>query len=95
MDDALSVRFVECVPGGDGGTKRLVERKRATLKPIRERLAFDALHHHEIDVHVVADLSAGALAKVDVVQGADVRVVQTRDRPRFLLEALTQSLVFG
>ena len=46
--------------------------------PILQRLALEQLHHHELLAVVLAD----------VVERADVRMVQDRDDARFALEAL-------
>ena len=46
--------------------------------PRGQRLAFQVLHHQEVDAVLVAD----------VVQRADVRMVQRGDGLRFALEAL-------
>ena len=56
---------------------RLFGRERALGKPRRQRLAFEVFHHQEVD----------ALVAADVVQGADVRMVQRRDGARLALEA--------
>ena len=55
------------------------------LQPIGERFALDVLHDEKVDAVFVAY----------VVEDADVRVVQARDRARFLLEALAQLGVLG
>jgi len=52
---------------------RILHRLVDRQRPL-ERLAFDILHHQVI--------------RPDIVQRADMRMVQRRDRPRFPLEAL-------
>ena len=78
MDDSLPVRLVERVGDLDGEAQRLVERKPASAEPFGERLAFEQLHDEVFGLAVVAD----------VVEGADVRVGELRDRLRLPLEAL-------
>ena len=48
----------------------------AAGQPIRQRLAVEALHDEKVDAVLVAD----------VVEGADVRMIQRGDRLRFALE---------
>ena len=52
--------------------------RRRSVQPVRERLAFEILEHQVVELAVAAD----------VVDGADVRIVQRGNRARFLLEAL-------
>ena len=56
----------------------LAESDRAARDPRGERFALEVLHHQEIDVGFVTD----------VVQRADVRMAQRRDRARLALEPL-------
>ena len=51
----------------------------------RQRLAFEMLHHQEVD----------ALVAADVVQRADVGMIQRRDGPRLALEPIAGSPVVG
>ena len=90
MNDSVTVRFIERVRNLKGVFERLLQRKRTLRQPIRERLALEVLHHDVVDVILAADLSAVALAKVDVVEGADVRMIQARNGARLLLEALAE-----
>ena len=78
MDDALPVRVVERVGDLDAEAQRLVERQRPLREPLGERLAFEQLHDQVVGVALVAD----------VVERADVRVRELRDRLRLALEAL-------
>ena len=55
----------------------LVSRHRPARDPRRQRLALDQLEHEVI----------GVVLATDVVQRADVRVVEARDRFRLALEA--------
>ena len=55
----------------------------------------EVLHGHVVDVVFLADLSAGALAKVDIMECADVRMIQARDGSGFTLETLPSLGVAG
>ena len=61
----------------------LVERQRALLQAVGERLALEQLHHQEVRVALVPD----------VEERADVRVVERGDRLRLALEALAALVV--
>ena len=79
MNDAGAMSTVEPVGDLDGDGDRLVNGEaRCTTQPIRQRLAVEMLEHQVLVVVMPAD----------VVNGADVRVVQGGDGSRFLLEAL-------
>ena len=60
-----------------------VERQRASRQASGERLALEDLHDQEGDVTFTSD----------VVQRADVRMIECGDRPRFPFEPLAQLLV--
>ena len=57
--------------------ERLGERQRPPREPLGQRLALEPLHDQEVDAVLVAD----------VVERADVRVIERRDRARLALEA--------
>ena len=78
VDDALAMRGVERVGDVLAVAQHLVQRDRAARDPRLQRLALQQLHHHE--------LLAGVLA--DVVQRADVRMIERRDGARLAEEAL-------
>ena len=78
VHDPLPVRLIERVRDLDAVAQRLVQRKRSLREAIRQRLAFEVLHDEILGV---------ALAP-DVVERADVRVRELRDRLRLPLEAL-------
>ncbi len=59
--------------------KCLVERQRATFEPLGQRLALQVLHHQKV----------GVLLPADVVERADIGMVECRDRFGFALEPLT------
>ena len=62
-----------------------IVRVRCRLRPGAERLAFDQLHDEKRD----------ALRVADVVDRADLRVVQARDDARFAVEPLAESRIGG
>jgi hypothetical protein len=78
MDDAGAMRFVERSGNLHGVLERTDDRERSSRETNRQRLALDVLHHQEIDPLVMSD----------VVQRADVRVVQRRHGARLAFEAL-------
>ena len=78
MHDALRVRGVERVGDLRAELEHFVERQRAARDAILQRLAVEQLHHHELL----------AVVRADVVERADVRVIEVRDDARFALEAL-------
>ncbi len=82
VDHALPVRGAQGVRDLRGDRQRLLQRQRPFLQALRERLPGEVLHHEE---HL-------ALVIADVVERADVRVVQAGDGLRLALEA---SAAFG
>ena len=83
MDDALLVRGFERRRDLARDAQRLVERKsgrraRTLREQLGQRLAFDQLHHQVVGP--------------DVVQRADVGMIQRRHRACFPLEALGEAL---
>jgi hypothetical protein len=77
MHDARPVRAVEGVGDLDAETEHVVDRERPALNAIRERLALDQLHD-EVEIVPLAP---------DVVDDADVRMVERGNEPRLALEA--------
>ena len=78
MHDPLPVRLVQRVGDLDAEAERLRERQRALAEPVRERLALEQLHDEVLRAVLVAD----------VVERADVRMRELRDRLRLPLEPL-------
>ena len=76
MDDSLAMRLVEGV--GDFGRElqRLVERERPFLEARRQRLTLQVRHDEKVR----------AIDAANVVNAADVRMVQCRDSASFALE---------
>jgi len=85
VDDAGAVRLVERVGDLHRNRQRLIERKRALLQSLGERHALQVLHDQEV----------GRMLVPDVVQRADVRMVQRGDRASFVLESLAKLRVGG
>ncbi len=77
MHDAEPVSLVERIGHLRGDAHRRRERQRASREAIGERLALEVLEHQEIETGVLAD----------VVQRADVRMIERGDGPRLALEA--------
>jgi hypothetical protein len=71
MDDALLVRGLERVGDLVGDRQRLVERHRTVVDAVGERRPLDQLHHE--------------IVGADVVDVADVRMIQRRDGVDFTL----------
>ena len=80
MDDAEAVRGVERAGDVDRHAERLAQRQRPARDRVGERLPFEVLHDQVVDAVLMAD----------VVERADVRMVQPRDRARLAVEALAQ-----
>ncbi len=66
MNNAGGMRRVECVRDLDGVAEDLVDRERAFGQAVSERLTFQKLHYQV----------AGAVLMPNVVEDADVRVIQ-------------------
>ena len=79
------MRRGECIRNLDGALQRLIERQRAVLQPFGQRLAVEILHDEEVD----------AVLAAHVIQGADVRVIELRDRVRLAIEPLTELRIGG
>ena len=75
---ALGMRRIQRVRRLDGQIQQFVELERCTVDPFLESLAFQVLHHQE----------RPALVAVDIVERADVRMVQRGDGARLALKAL-------
>ena len=83
MDDAGTVSAIEGIGDLDTDLQRLRDRQRSLLQSLLQRLAGDVLHHQVVDAVLVAD----------IVQDADVRVVQRRNAARFALEPLAATRI--
>ena len=87
MNDAAAMRGVKGARDLGPVTKQVLEGKRSLHKPRGERFAFDHLQHD-----VVERLAVDRLLP-DVMQGADVRMIQRRDALRLPLEARAELLI--
>jgi hypothetical protein len=76
MRDARAVRRVERARDFRGRAQQLGQRQRSALEPPLQRLSLDVFHH---------EIVAAVLA-ADVVDRADMRVVEGGNRARFTLE---------
>ena len=77
MDDAVSVCRLKSVRDLDPEAEHLCERQRPAFDTCRQRLAFEQFE----------DEVVGVVLAADVVQAADVRVIEGRDRLGLALEA--------
>ena len=78
VNDAVPMRMIERLGNLDRMAQDLVSGQGAASETVRDRFALQQLHHE-----VVA-----AVRSTNVIQRADVRVIQAGDRLRFNLEAL-------
>ena len=85
MDDASTMGFVQRVGDLNAVSKHFVDWQGTFFQSLRQRLAFEILHDDEVD----------AVLAAHVVEYANMRMVQARHRPRFLLEALAQATITG
>ena len=70
MDDAVAVCGLKGVCDLDAKTEHLCKRERPAFDTCRQRLTFEQFEHEVL----------GVLLSADVVQAADVRVIESRDR---------------
>ena len=80
MNDAVAMRLVEGVSNLDGILHGRGDRERTAHQPIRQRFALEQRHDNEVDAVLVAH----------VVERADMRVRERRDRTCFALKALAK-----
>src|SRR2546426_7685192 len=85
MNQALTVGLVQGRCDLDGGTEDLIQSQGSLLEPRGERLAFQVLHDKELDAFLLAD----------VMKGADVRMIETRDGFRLAIESQPRLLAQG
>jgi hypothetical protein len=85
VHDTVSMRRAECGGNLDGHDEGIVERQRALLQPVGQRLALETLH----------DEKRHALLVTDVVECADVGMGELRDRARFTIEAFAELRIVG
>ena len=80
VDDPLPVRLVQRIRDLNSNLQCLIQRQRALLQPVGQRLALQVLHDQEVDPVLAAD----------VVEGANVRVIEAGDGLGLALEPLLQ-----
>ena len=80
VDDPLPVRLVQRIRHVDGDLQRLVEWQCPFLQPLGHGLSIEILHDQKVD----------AVLASDVMEGADVRVVQGGDGASFSFKPLLQ-----
>src|SRR5262245_61772756 len=85
MCDSCAMCFVERLRDLDCNTKCLGNRQRTLPDAVRERLPFEILHHQVVDAVLLAD----------VIERADIRMIQRRDRASFPLETLPKFRIAG
>ena len=56
MHDALAVRFVQSIRDLDSDLQHLLDWERPLLQPLGQSLAFQVLHHQEVNAVLVADV---------------------------------------
>ena len=85
MHDSMRVGFVERTGDLDSDPQRFIEQQRSPVQAVGEGLTFEVLHHQKIH----------PILRADIVQRANVRMVQRGDRVRFALQPLFQVRVRG
>jgi len=85
MHHSLAVSLVETIGDLNRVSQCLFEGQRSLLQTLRQGLPFEMLHDEEVHVPFPAD----------VMEGADVRMVQTGDRARLSLETLAKIRITG
>jgi hypothetical protein len=76
VDDALRVRGVQRIGELNGHLEQVVDLEGPAREALPQRLAFEQFHRNE----------RLALGLADVVDGADVRMIERRRRTRFPLK---------
>ena len=90
MDDARAMRRVERVADLDRDPQRLAGGSGPARQTLGQRLAFEILQHQKAN-RVTSEAGSGrGPALADVVERADVRMIERRDRARFALEAVAE-----
>src|SRR5215470_11231176 len=76
MNDAGSMRCVECISDLDAEVEYLIQGKRPHCNAVFECFPFEALHHDEWLVFVI----------INLVNGTDPRMIECGGGTRFALE---------
>ena len=85
MDHATAMRTLQSFTNFHAEPQHLFERKRAAEQAVGESFAFQKLHDQEVDAVLCAD----------VVESANVGMIQGRNRARFAVQALSGFRVAG
>ena len=85
MRHAFAVGLVQRVRNLDRELQHLIQREWAFLQALGQRLAFQILHHEEVN----------SILMPDVVEGADMRMVQAGNRSCFALQSFAQVRLIG
>src|SRR5262245_49448086 len=85
MNEPLSMRVVEGISEFGGMAKEVLDVERTSHEPICQRLSFEVLHDEKTNRFPVRRRHADRFA--DVVQRADMRMIEGRDRASFAFEA--------
>ena len=80
MHDPLPVRLVQRIRDLNCNGQCSIWRQRSLLDPLGQRLAFQVLHHEEVDTALLADIE----------DRANVGMAEGRDRLGLALETLLQ-----
>jgi len=78
MHHTTAMRFIQCIRDLRSQLEHLLQRQRPLLQTLGQRFALDAFHHQVVD----------SVLMTDVVQHADVRMIQIGDCLGFALEPL-------
>src|SRR5215470_5204643 len=84
MSDAQRMSFVECVRDLNGVSKGFIERQRSFGETFGECFPFEKFHNEEVDSVVMAQ----------IVEDADVWVIEARYRLCFALKSLLELRLF-
>ena len=85
MRDALAMRLVQRIGDLNRDLQCLIQRYGATSEALGERFTLEVFHNEKIRL----------LLAPDVVQSADVRMIQCGDRLRFTFESLLHFGIVG
>ena len=85
MNDPRPMRGIERLAHFHADPHGLLQRNRTAPQPVGQRFALEILHHQKIDALLVAH----------VIQRADTRMIQRRNRARLAVESLSQLWVRG
>ena len=93
MDQALPVRVIEGAGELDRMAQHLVNRQWTSDQPIGERLALEVLHDQERDRRRVRARCLRVRGLADIVQTADIRMIERCNGAGFTLEPLSPGAV--